>query len=72
MYTGLHLDLDGTPVSKEYYEQHVGTWLPTAEDREYVHSLMVPCHEQGKFAGWIAPPPKGINSQPTDFDYVRL
>jgi len=72
MYTGLYLDLDGTPVSKEYYEQRVSDWLPTAEDREYIQSLMVPCHEQGKFAGWIAPPPKGINGQPADFDYVRL
>jgi benzoyl-CoA 2,3-epoxidase subunit B len=72
MYTGLNFDLDGTPVSKEYYEQRVNSWLPTDEDREYIQSLMVPCHEEGKFAGWIAPPPKGINSQPADFDYVRL
>jgi len=26
----------------------------------------------GKFAGWIAPPARGINHQPLDFDYVRL
>ena len=28
--------------------------------------------EPGKFASWIAPPPKGINSQPIDFEYVHL
>jgi len=28
--------------------------------------------EPGKFAGWIAPPRRGINGQPLDFDYVRL
>ena len=26
----------------------------------------------GKFAGWIAPPAKGIYGQPLDFDYVRF
>lgn len=25
-----------------------------------------------KFAGWIAPPPMGINRQPIDFEYVRF
>ena len=72
MYTGLYFDVDGTPVSQEYFEQRVNDWLPTEEDRAYVQSLMVPCHEPGKWAGWIAPPAKGINGQPHDFDYVRL
>ncbi|MCH2100446.1 MAG: benzoyl-CoA 2,3-epoxidase subunit BoxB [Planctomycetes bacterium] len=72
MYTGLYFDVDGTPVTQEYFEQRASDWLPTEEDRAYVQSLMVPCHEPGKWAGWIAPPPKGINSQAHDFDYVRL
>jgi benzoyl-CoA 2,3-dioxygenase component B len=28
--------------------------------------------EPGKFAGWIAPPPRGINGKPLDFEYVKL
>jgi len=28
--------------------------------------------EPGKFAGWIAPPLRGINGQPAEFEYVRL
>jgi benzoyl-CoA 2,3-dioxygenase component B len=28
--------------------------------------------ERGKMAAWIAPPERGINSQPIDFEYVRL
>ena len=28
--------------------------------------------ERGKFAGWIAPPARGINNQPVDFEYVRF
>ncbi len=33
---------------------------------------MTPVTEPGKFAGWIAPPARGINSQPVDLEYVRL
>jgi benzoyl-CoA 2,3-dioxygenase component B len=25
----------------------------------------------GQFANWIAPPARGINSRPVDFEYVR-
>jgi predicted RNA binding protein YcfA (HicA-like mRNA interferase family) len=27
---------------------------------------------RGKMAGWIAPPERGINTQPVDFEYVRF
>jgi benzoyl-CoA 2,3-dioxygenase component B len=33
---------------------------------------MTPVVEPGKFAGWIAPPARGINSQPVEFEYVKL
>ena len=33
-----------------------------------MHPVTVP----GKFANWIASPPRGINGQPIDFEYVRL
>jgi benzoyl-CoA 2,3-dioxygenase component B len=29
-------------------------------------------YEPGKIANWIAPPPKGINGRPVEFEYVRL
>jgi benzoyl-CoA 2,3-dioxygenase component B len=28
--------------------------------------------EHGKFANWIAPPARGINNQPADYEYVRF
>jgi benzoyl-CoA 2,3-dioxygenase component B len=28
--------------------------------------------EPGKYANWIAPPVRGINNQPVDFEYVRF
>jgi benzoyl-CoA 2,3-dioxygenase component B len=72
VYAGHRFDIDGNPISEEQWNASVADWLPTQEDREYVKSLMKPCHEQGKFASWIAPPPRGINSQPIDFEYVKL
>ena len=33
---------------------------------------MVPCTEPGQFAGWIAPPPRGIDGKPIDYDYVEF
>ena len=47
-------------------------WLCTDEDNEFIKSLMVPCKEAGKYAAWIAPPRIGINSQPEDYEYVKL
>ena len=46
-------------------------WLPTAEDRAWVKSLMHPVVERAKVASWIAPPAKGINGMPMDFEYVK-
>ena len=40
--------------------------------REYLLSIMdKPVYEPGKFANYIAPPRRGINQQPIDFEYVR-
>ena len=48
-----------------------GEWLPTDADELYIKSLMQPVFERGKMAAWIAPPLKGINGLPNDFEYVR-
>jgi benzoyl-CoA 2,3-dioxygenase component B len=37
----------------------------------YVRSLMIPVHEPGRMASWIAPPATGIHQKPVDYDYVR-
>jgi benzoyl-CoA 2,3-dioxygenase component B len=72
VYAGHRFDIDGNPITEEQWNASVGEWLPTQEDRDYVKSLMVPCYEKGKFASWIAPPPRGINSQPIDLEYVKF
>jgi benzoyl-CoA 2,3-dioxygenase component B len=33
---------------------------------------MRPVYEPGKIAGWIAPPSKGINDKPFEYEYVRF
>ena len=53
-------------------ERRRAEFLPTDEDQTFVKSLMVQVTEPGKYAGWIAPPARGINNQPVDFEYVKL
>ena len=70
--SGIKVSPDGQVLTEEQWNNHVNDWLPTAEDREFVASLMGRVAEPGKFANWIAPPVIGINRQPVDFEYVRF
>jgi benzoyl-CoA 2,3-dioxygenase component B len=72
MYATLSFTPAGELISREQFEAMRTTWLPTAEDRAYVRSLMVPVHERGKVANWIAPPKQGVDGKPVDFEYVRF
>jgi benzoyl-CoA 2,3-dioxygenase component B len=72
MYSDFHFDPDGRPLSTEEWERHKHEWLPSAADSEYLLSIMAqPVYERGKFANYIAPPRRGINQMPIDFEYVR-
>ena len=44
----------------------------SASDKAYVQSLMQRVIEPGKMAGWIAPPERGINNLPVQYEYVKL
>ncbi len=65
-------DPSGRRISAEKFSARIGDWLPSADDKAYVKSLMVKVHEPGKMAGWIAPPERGINNLPLDHEYVRV
>ncbi len=65
-------ELDGKPIDEATWFARVDDLLPTQDDRDYVKSLMVPCREIGKIAGWIAPPNKGVDGKPFEYEYVRL
>jgi benzoyl-CoA 2,3-epoxidase subunit B len=72
MYSGFHFDPNGVPLSNEEWERRKYEWLPSPGDSEYLLSIMAePVFEPGKFANYIAPPRRGINQQPIDFEYVR-
>ena len=47
-------------------------WLPSESDRAFVRSLMKKVSQPGMMAGWIAPPDRGINNLPVDYEYVKL
>jgi benzoyl-CoA 2,3-dioxygenase component B len=71
-YSAGRFDLEGHQISEHTWNQKVSEWLPTVEDKIYVKSLMKPVLEKGKIASWVAPPPKGVNDQPADYEYVKL
>ena len=71
-YRDHHITPDGRIVSESEWIAHSHEYLPTDADRTYVMSLMNPVYEPGRVASWIAAPAAGINTQPVDFEYVRL
>ena len=68
----LRFDPQGNVVDEAEWQANVHRWLPTEEDKAFVASLMGRVLEPGRFASWIAPPSRGINKQPIDFEYVRF
>ena len=71
-FAGHFFDPSGGEITREAFERQRDEWLPSEADRAYVRSLMAhPVLARGHFASWIAPPARGINHQPIDFQYVR-
>ena len=71
-WAGLHADPQGNPITQAEFEAKKAEWLPTPEDIAFVKSLQQRVTEPGKMAAWIAPPDRGINAQPVDYEYVKL
>jgi benzoyl-CoA 2,3-epoxidase subunit B len=72
-FAGNFISPDGEVLSEEAWKKHEFEWLPSPKDHAYVQSLMAGrVTELGKFANWIAPPVRGINNQPLNFEYVRF
>ena len=72
VYADFNFTPEGEPISREEWERRRTEWLPTQEDKDYVHSLMKPVHERGKIANWISPPARGVDDKPWDFEYVKF
>jgi len=71
-WAGHPVDPRGNLIPREEYERRLHDWIPSPADRAFVHSLMQRVTEPGKMAAWIAPPERGINNQPVEYEYVRL
>jgi benzoyl-CoA 2,3-dioxygenase component B len=71
-WSGLHTDPQGNPITAAEFEAKKAEWLPTEDDIRFVKSLMQRVTEPGKMAAWIAPPDRGINAQPVEYEYVKL
>jgi benzoyl-CoA 2,3-epoxidase subunit B len=69
-FAAVNVTPDGHIIAADEWHRRAPEWLPTQSDREFVASLMLPVTAPGQFAGWIAPPARGINRQPLDFQYV--
>ena len=65
-------DPAGTPITQEEFNAKIAGWLPSEGDQAYIFSLMHGVYDQGKMAAWIAPPDRGINNNPVDYEYVRF
>jgi benzoyl-CoA 2,3-epoxidase subunit B len=70
-WAGVPTAPDGMPISETAFEAGKDGWLPTEADKQFVASLMHPVTEPGKMAGWIAPPDRGVNNLPVDYEYVQ-
>jgi benzoyl-CoA 2,3-dioxygenase component B len=63
---------EGKLITKEEWTKRRDEWLPSKADGDFIASLMRPCWERGKYAGWIAAPKVGIDNKPGDFEYVKI
>ena len=71
-WAGLPVDPQGRILDRELHEKQLANWTPSEEDKAFVRSLQQRVAEPGKMAAWIAPPERGINNLPVDYEYVKL
>jgi len=71
-WAGQPVDPKGNLISNEAFARELNSWIPSEQDRAFVKSLMIRVAEPGKMARWVAPPDRGINNLPVDYEYVKL
>jgi len=71
-FAEIHVSPQGEVLSEDQWEARKIEWLPSAEDLQYISSLMKPVMETGKYADWIAPPKVKVDNKPGDFEFVKL
>ena len=71
-FSGAFFSPEGAAMTEAEWREKSDEWLPSDADHAYIASLMQPVTGIGQMANWIAPPARGINGQPIDYEYVRL
>src|ERR1700742_2870155 len=71
-FKDVHATPDGVLIDDATWNKRKGEWLPSAEDGEFIASLMKPVTETGVYASWISAPKVGIDNKPGDFEYVKI
>jgi benzoyl-CoA 2,3-dioxygenase component B len=71
-WAGQPVTPEGVVVDEKAYLKDLNNWIPSPADRAFVQSLMQRVVEPGKIAGWVAPPDRGINNLPVEYEYVKL
>ena len=72
MFAQMHATPGGMVLDEASWQTQQAVFLPTAEDLEYVLSLMQPHTGLGEFASWISPPKNGVGGKPGEYEYVRI
>ncbi len=72
LYGSVHFSPEGNLIQSDEWERRRDEWLPGEADRAYIESLMTAVYEVGKIANWVAPPDRGINGNPFEFEYARF
>jgi len=72
-FAGHHISPTGDVLTEKQWNAKRDEWLPSQADYTFVQAMMTGrVVEPGKFANWIAPPRRGVHTQPIDFEYVRF
>ena len=69
---GISVTPQGAGIPEAEWNAKRGDWLPTGADQAFIGALMNRVTEPGKIAAWIAPPVRGIDGKPWDYEYVRF
>jgi benzoyl-CoA 2,3-dioxygenase component B len=72
VYKDFHFTPEGRPIDRAGFEAGLKEWLPSDAEKAHVRALMRPVCAPGRIASWIAPPARGIDGKPVEYEYVRL
>ena len=72
IWAGMPTAPDGQPISAGRVRRAQGEWLPTDGRRGLRQEPDAAGGRARQDGGWIAPPDRGINGLPVDYEYVKL